>query len=336
MKKTDHERKRATCISFAEACAERNVARMSDLIRQSPPTHKKDLINSIIYSFCNMGKDCQTLVTSALEHGAKINKRTYSYDNWGCLHFAVYHINSCEDAIVMIRLLVRRGANINMRCNQHLSPLHTAVMKSGKHGNNPDDTCKIINVLLELRADPRVTDLYCDTPLLMACRLRQENIIKVFIDNHVSIDERVVYTCVVFSISETTLDYLLRNGNGARNHAANVLKKYIMNNNVNTNAPGYDKQKSYLDLLHWHALQSEMQNIQTVACTLLLVQRQEEQIQAEEAETTTNTNSCVVIVGNSHTFYIDDLACIVLMNIVHRQLEVECHSLDYTLSSSSS
>src|SRR5208282_4050463 len=76
-------------------------------------------------------------------------------DGWTALHWAVFH-----DQVEIVRQLLEKGANVNLKAKKRRTPLHLAVM-----GEFTDDTSKkelIVALLLKYDANKRAKDLGSD------------------------------------------------------------------------------------------------------------------------------------------------------------------------------
>ncbi len=107
-------------------------------------------------------KKDSSIICLLLEKSASVSK-------WPTLYYAIDH----GDAM-LLQLLLKKGANVNVKDLFRDTPLHLAIYRSNK---------EITEILLQNRADVTVKDLCGDTPLHLAIRGNNEEIAEILLNN---------------------------------------------------------------------------------------------------------------------------------------------------------
>ena len=115
-------------------------------------------------------KGYSDIVELLANNGAPINAREKNNASWTALH-AACHMKNIET----VELLIRFGADVNIISDNHITPLHVAVVPN--FGSNYDACHRISNLLIKAGADVNKADGTGWTPMHMAaCRNNSDTI----------------------------------------------------------------------------------------------------------------------------------------------------------------
>ena len=126
-----------------------------------------------IHEAARMGNAAE--VEKQLAWGVNPNSKTFRYRT------APLHEAAANGKLRIVKLLLEKGANVNVTNEGGETPLHYAA----KHGY-----LEVMEILLENGADPAQKGTGCGTPMQWARRNRQIQSIKMLLDHDVSINQR--------------------------------------------------------------------------------------------------------------------------------------------------
>jgi ankyrin repeat protein len=104
--------------------------------------------------------------------------------------------------VAVVKLLLMNQANVNIMLQNSTTPLHEAIKETPTK-----DSIAIIKLLLENNADMNVVTPV-GTPLHVACRLGNYEVVKLFVQRKVNVNAKNHH-----QFNETALHIAARNGN---------------------------------------------------------------------------------------------------------------------------
>jgi|GEM_PF-3064367 len=128
-----------------------------------------------IDTFTTLMGSCADINQVATDH------RSWFYNYNSCVHFAAAH-NQME----FLSLLVKHGADVNLKRYNGKTPLHAAIFFHGNqtyHDGNRQDNTQAIQFLLEAGANPEIKNCQHKTAFDLALKNKKWSLVSLFI-NH--------------------------------------------------------------------------------------------------------------------------------------------------------
>ena len=107
-------------------------------------------------------------VRSALDFGANVNFQAEDQCGWSALHFACYFSGHEKTAERICKMLITRGADVNLKASDGATPLLTAASIG---------SAEVVRLLLDKRAKVDAVDKLGGTPLMCAADRGDDEIV---------------------------------------------------------------------------------------------------------------------------------------------------------------